>query len=79
MTRVERQALVEREGSDLSLSRQADLLSLSRSSLYYQPLPVTEQELAIKRRIDAIYTAYPFYGIRRVTAELRKEGLVINH
>jgi len=79
LTRVERQALVEREGGDLSLSRQADLLSLSRSSLYYQPMPVTEQELTIKRRIDAIYTAYPFYGIRRVTAELRKEGLVINH
>lgn len=79
MTKGERVRLVEREGSDLALVRQADLLSLNRSSLYYQPVPVTEQELALKRRIDAVYTAYPFYGIRRITAQLRQDGWLINH
>jgi putative transposase len=36
-------------------------------------------ELGIKRRIDEIYTAHPFYGIRRITAQLHLEGLVVNH
>jgi putative transposase len=79
LTKGERLGLVERAGSDLALVRQADLLSLNRSSLYYQPQPVSEQELAMKRRIDAIYTAYPFYGIRRITAQLRQDGWLINH
>lgn len=71
--------MVERDGGETSLRRQAELLSLSRSSLYYQPMPVSERELSIKRRIDEIYTAYPFYGIRKVTAELCRNGLVVNH
>ncbi len=36
------------------------------------------EELAIKHRIDEIYTAYPFYGSRRITAQLRREGFVVN-
>ena len=71
--------LIERGDSDLALSRQAELLSLNRSSLYYQPAPISTAELAIKRQIDQIYISYPFYGIRRITAQLRKDGLVINH
>lgn len=79
LTRAERLDLIERGENALALSRQAELLSLNRSSLYYQPRPVSTEELAIKRQIDQIYTAYPFYGIRRITAQLRQEGLVINH
>ncbi len=62
---------------ELPLSVQAELLGLNRSGLYYQPLPPSAEELWIKRRIDEIYTEYPFYGSRKITAELRKE-LVIN-
>lgn len=62
---------------ELPLTTQAELLSLNRSGLYYQPLPPSPEELWIKRRIDEIYTACPFYGSRKITAELRKE-LVIN-
>lgn len=51
---------VERIGSVLSVKEQAVLLSLSRSSLYYTPPPLSPQEVAVKHRIDAIYTAYPF-------------------
>jgi putative transposase len=61
----------------LPLSIQAELLSLNRSGLYYQPMPPAPEELWIKRRIDEIYTQWPFYGSRKITAELRKE-LVIN-
>ena len=62
---------------ELPLNAQAELLSLNRSGLYYRPLPPSPEELWIKRRIDEIYTACPFYGSRKITAELRKE-LVIN-
>lgn len=62
----------------LPLSVQADLLSLSRSSLYYQSVPPSLEEVTLKHRIDELYTAYPFYGSRRITAQLRREGQVIN-
>ncbi len=70
MTRSERLTLVERIESELSLTAQADLLGLSRSSLYYQPVAPSPQEVHIKHRIDAIYTQYPFYGSRRIAAKL---------
>lgn len=69
----ERQQLVERDSRVVPLSWQAELLSLSRSSLYYQPKPPSEREVAIKHRIDAVYTAYPFYGSRRIQAVLQAE------
>jgi len=52
------------------------LLSLNRTSLYYQPVPPSEKEVAVKHRIDEIYTRYPFYGSRRMTVTLRKEILI---
>lgn len=70
--------LVERDEHQLPLSVQAELLSLSRSSLYYQPVAPSAEEVALKHRIDAIYTAYPFYGSRRITVQLRHEGITIN-
>ena len=51
---------------------------MSRSSVYYQPVPPSAEEIAIKHRIDEIYTAYPFYGSRKIEAQLRREGVVIN-
>jgi putative transposase len=44
------------------------LLSLNRTRLYYQPVPPSPEELALKRRSDARYTAYPFYGSRKIAA-----------
>lgn len=64
---------MEREQPELSLKRQAALLSLSRASLYYQPLPPSAEEIAIKHRIDELYTAHPFYGSRKLTALLQSD------
>ena len=64
-------------GHALPLSRQAVLLRLSRSSLYYAPQPVPEAELAIMRRIDALHLAYPFAGSRMLRDLLRGEGIDI--
>ncbi len=71
-------AQVEREESELPLSVQAELLSISRSSLYYQPRPPSSEEIKIKHRIDELYTDSPFYGSRRMTAQLQREGMDIN-
>lgn len=54
---------------------QADLLGLSRASLYYQARAPSAQEITLKHRIDAIYTAYPFYGSRRIAQQIKREGL----
>ncbi|MDO8687669.1 MAG: IS3 family transposase [Dehalococcoidales bacterium] len=78
MSRSERLVSVEREGSELPLSVQAELLGLSRASLYYRSVPPSAEEVAIKHRIDEIYTKYPFYGSRKVTAQLNREDIMIN-
>ena len=63
----------------MSVVVQCALLSVSRSGLYYQPRPVDADTLALQRRIDEIYTACPFYGVRKITAQLRLEGRLVNH
>lgn len=78
LTRSERQALVERdEAAQVPLLWQADLLSLSRSSLYYQPRPPREQEVRIKHRLDELYTAHPFLGSRKIVRLLAGEGIAV--
>jgi putative transposase len=70
--------MVERTHPELPLRVQAALLGLSRSSLYYRPRAPGAAEVALKHRIDELYTAYPFYGSRRMTAVLRREGQAVN-
>lgn len=58
----------------LSVSCQAGLLSVSRSSLYYQVRPARDQEVRVKHRLDCLYTAHPFLGSRKVVRVLAGEG-----
>ena len=60
--------MLEKDNTEVSLKTQAALLGLSYSSLFYQPVGPTERELSIKRRIDEVYTAWPFYGSRHIAA-----------
>jgi putative transposase len=78
LSHEQRVALVERESNELPLIQQAALLSVSRSSLYYQPREPSAEEIAIKHRIDELYTQSPFYGSRKIKAQLRREGVVIS-
>jgi putative transposase len=78
LSRDERIDLVEPGSGEISLSRQAELLGLNRSGLYYRPVPVSEEEVGLKHRIDEIYTEYPFFGSRRITVLLRAEGWTVN-
>jgi len=70
--------MLEPHSLEVSLKDQADLLGLSRSSLYYRPLPPSVEEVAIKHRIDEIYTQRPFYGSRRITIVLNQEGIAVS-
>jgi putative transposase len=54
------------------------LLGLNRSSLYYEPAPETAENLRLMRRIDEQYTAYPFYGSRKMAAWLVQQGEAVN-
>jgi putative transposase len=54
------------------------LLSLNRTGLYYQPVPPREQEVACKHRIDENYTTHPYYGYRRIAAQLHRDSQLIN-
>lgn len=70
--------MIERDAMRLPLSRQCELLEVSRSSAYYRPATAGSEELALMRLIDRQYLATPFYGSRRMTAELRAQGHAVN-
>jgi putative transposase len=78
MSRAERVAMIARDRTDLSVRRQCALLGLARSGVYRKPAPPDPEELAMRRRIDEQYLATPFYGSRRMTAELRLTGHQVN-
>lgn len=73
MSLAQRRALVEHDEPGLPLRTQAQLLGISRSGLYYQPAPPSPRELAIKHRLDELYTAYPLYGSRKLCVLLRRD------
>ncbi len=57
--------------------RQCELLDLCRSSLYYQPKPISEADRALMRRIDELHLAHPFLGARRLARMLQREGITV--
>jgi putative transposase len=61
-------------GSEVAVKRQAELLDLSRSSVYYTPRPLSERDLRLMRRLDELHLQLPFYGSRKLAAQLRREG-----
>jgi len=71
--------MVQPDYEVLSLRRRCELLHLARSGLSYTPAEVSAEDLALMRRIDAIYLEKPFYGRRRMTVVLQREGHEVNH
>ena len=61
----------------LPLSRQCELVRVSRSSQYYEPLGESAENLALMRRLDELHLAHPFYGSRQMVRHLRREGVVV--
>jgi putative transposase len=58
--------------------RQCALLGISPWSVYYQPVPASQENLELMRLIDRQYLERPFYGSRRMTAWLRNQGYRVN-
>ena len=73
-----RKEMIEAQ-SEVSIRRQSALLGISRSGLYYQPRGMDQADLEIMRMIDEQYTNTPFYGVERMTAQLKREGVRIGH
>ena len=69
---------MEPDHPTISLRRQCELLGLNRSTLYYQPAQESAYNLQLMRLIDEQYLKTPFYGRRRMTAHLRRQGHKIN-
>jgi putative transposase len=78
MTGSERLRLVDHDDPALPVVAQCRLLKVARSTLYYQPVPVSADDLAVMRRMDELHLAWPFYGSRRMAAVLRREGWAVN-
>ena len=78
MSVKQRKQIVEPELRQPSISRQCQLLSLSRSTFYYSPVPVSPEDLVLMHQIDEQYLKTPFYGSPRMTWWLNKQGYRVN-
>jgi putative transposase len=58
----------------LPITRQAELVNISRGSVYYLPVPTSAADLALMRRIDELHLEYPFAGARMLRDMLQREG-----
>jgi putative transposase len=65
-----RRNMVDRDCSNLSVTRQCDLLLINKSTYYYKPQGLTERDLEIMKIIDEIYTEHPYFGARRMSKHL---------
>jgi len=77
MSRDRRKALVSSDYDRLSVSRQCELVGISRSTHYYRAKGESEFNLDLLRRIDRQYLATPWYGSRQMTRYLRRGGISV--
>jgi putative transposase len=62
---------------DLPITRQAELLAISRGSVYYLPRPVSAADLTLMRRIDELHLQHPFMGTRMLRDQLARDGIQV--
>ena len=74
--RCERKAMIDAT-HELPIVRQAQLLDLSRSTVYYLPQPTSDADLALMRRIDELHLEHPFAGSRMLRDLLNREGIAV--
>ena len=68
---------IDHEGESIPVKRQAELLGIARSTVYYQPV-VDPYSLELMHLIDEEYTKTPFYGSRRMREALKRKGYIVN-
>jgi putative transposase len=74
-----RKKLIEPGHEMLSISEQCSLIELPRSSYYFEPIGITDEDLETIKLIDKIYTDYPFYGLQKSNPGIRNQGMRYNH
>ena len=77
MTKQERFNLVDSKEPEIPITKQAELLNINRSSLYYRKIIVSKKELDLRRQIDELYTKHPYYGSRRIATVLNVNRKVV--
>lgn len=70
--------MIDTERSPLSLRRRSELLEINRSTLYYEAKRIKIADVDLLNEIREIWERYPFYGYRRITQELRANGILVN-
>ena len=77
LSHKEKLLLIDKTNREIPVSRQSELLGVSRSSIYYKPV-INQYSLTLMRLIDEQYTRTPFYGSRKMTAFLNRDGHCVN-
>lgn len=70
--------MIDRAHPTLPVTRQCELLRVSRASVYRRPAPVSAEDLQLMELIDRQYLAHPYYGSRRMAAWLATQGHSVN-
>lgn len=78
MSAPDRRDMLDRADKRLSIRRQCALLGVARSGVYRPRKPANDNDLGLMRRIDELFTTWPFLGSRRMTQMLKAEGETIN-
>ena len=67
--------MITKNHPEISIRRQCEIIELNRSSLYYAPVGVDTETLALMKEIDRGFTAHPFFGSRQISKYLAREGI----
>lgn len=71
--------MINKKHLGLSMRQQCRLLNLHRSLLYYRLVGKAEEETLLANEIYELWMRLPFYGYRRITADLQRQGYEVNH
>jgi len=78
MSLAEKRKAIDWEDSNINISKQCELLNLSKGGLYYQPVEISDYNLTLMEELDKQYMKTPFYGSRRMVAILNIKGYNVN-
>jgi putative transposase len=70
--------MIEHKNQQLSISRQCKILDISRSSYYYRPKPIKQEDLDLMRKIDELYLENPSSGSRTIRRQLKRQGMIVS-
>ena len=74
MSPAKKKTLINRNHPQLSISQQCNLVQLSRSAFYYVRIGINAETLALMKKIDMVFTRYPFFGSSQLAAYLTRKG-----